>query len=166
MGISIVAAMSRNRVIGREGAIPWKIPEDLQRFRELTLGHTVIMGRRTLESIGRPLDGRRNIVVTRQQNYSRDGIVVVHSLEEAINSSGTDGELFICGGSELYRQGLPLCSKLYLTVVDLDIEGDTFFPPVQVDDFKELSRESISCCPSAQFIVFEKIQSVSGENRR
>jgi dihydrofolate reductase len=166
MGISIIAAMSRNRVIGRGGAIPWKIPEDLRRFRELTLGHTVIMGRRTFESIGRPLAGRRNIVVTHQQNYSREGIVVVHSLAEAFKSSGTDGELFICGGSEIYRQALPLCSRIYLTLVDLDIEGDTYFPLVPDDDFRELSREIISACPSAQFIILEKIIPVSGENGR
>lgn len=163
MGISIIAAMSNNRVIGRGGSIPWKIPEDLRRFRELTLGHTVIMGRRTFESIGRPLDGRRNIVVTHQQSYSRQGIVVVHSLEEAIKSSGPDEELFICGGSELYRQGLPLCSMVYLTIVDLDVEGDTFFPAVP-NDFRERSRETVSSCPPAQFIVFEKILPAHGDS--
>jgi dihydrofolate reductase len=166
MGISIIAAMSRNRVIGMGGAIPWKIPEDLRRFRELTLGHTVIMGRKTFESIGRPLAGRRNIVVTNQQNYSREGIVAVHSLEEAIESSGPDEELFICGGGEIYRQALPLCSRIYLTIVDLDIEGDTFFPILPDDSFSELSREIISACPSAQFIMLEKIIPAHGDSRR
>jgi dihydrofolate reductase len=166
MGISIVAAMSRNRVIGMGGAIPWKIPEDLRRFRELTLGHAVIMGRKTFESIGRPLAGRRNIVVTHQENYSREGIVTVHSLAEAIESSGQDEELFICGGSEIYKQALPLCSKIYLTIVGLDIEGDTFFPILPDDDFRELSREIISACPSAQFIILENIIPAHGDNRR
>jgi dihydrofolate reductase len=163
MGIAIIAAMSRNRVIGRGGATPWHIPADLRRFRELTLGHTVIMGRRTFESIGRPLAGRSNVVVTGQKNYSREDTLVVHSLEEAIASSTRENELFICGGSEIYRQALPLCSKIYLTVVDLDIEGDRYFPPVPIDDFREVSREAISENPPAEFIIFEKIISPSGE---
>jgi dihydrofolate reductase len=163
MGISIIAAMSRNRVIGKDGAIPWHIPEDLRRFRELTLGHTVIMGRKTFESIGRPLDGRRNVVVTGQNNYTREGTLVVHSLMEAIESSAPDSELFICGGSEIYRQALPLCAKIYLTVVDLDIEGDRYFPPVPADGFREVSRETISESPPARFIIFEKTVSAAGE---
>jgi dihydrofolate reductase len=163
MGISIIAAMSRNRAIGREGAIPWHIPADLRRFREHTLGHTVIMGRKTFESIGRPLAGRRNVVVTGRKDYSAEGIQVVHSLKEAIESSDRDGELFICGGSEIYEQALPLCSKIYLTVVDLDIAGDRFFPPLSTEDFREISREIISEHPPAQLIVFEKIISVPGE---
>ena len=166
MEISIIAAMSRNRVIGSGGAIPWKIPADLQRFRELTLGHTVVMGRKTFESIGRPLAGRRNIVVTHQQNYVREGIVVVHSLEEAIKASGPDDELFICGGSEIYRRALPLCSKIYLTIVDIDVEGDTYFPPLPDDDFREVSREIIAACPPAQFTIFEKIMPVHGDGCR
>ena len=163
MGIAIIAAMSRNRVIGREGAIPWHIPADLRRFRELTFGHTVIMGRKTFESIGRPLAGRRNVVVTGQKNYSREDTLVVHSLAEAIASSTRESELFICGGSDIYRQALPLCSRIYLTVVDLDIEGDRYFPPVPADDFRVVSREIISENPPAQFIIFEKINSAPVE---
>ena len=162
MGITIIAAMSRNRVIGREGAIPWHIPEDLRRFRELTLRHTVIMGRKTFESIGRPLAGRRNVVVTGQKNFAREDTLVVHSLAEAIESSDPAEEFFICGGSEIYRQALPLCSKIYLTVVDLDIEGDRYFPPIPPDDFREVSRETISESPPAQFIIFKRIISASG----
>lgn len=163
MAISIIAAMSRNRVIGRGGAIPWHVPADLRRFRELTLGHTVIMGRRTFESIGRPLPGRRNIVVTGQNSYVREDALVVHSLGEAIESSEPDSELFICGGSEIYRQALPLCAKIYLTIVDLDIEGDRYFPPVPAADFREVSREIISEQPPAEFLIFEKITCSSGE---
>ena len=163
MGIAIIAAMSRNRVIGREGAIPWHIPADLRRFRELTLGHTVIMGRKTFEAIGRPLAGRRNVVVTGQQDYAREDTLVVHSLTEAIESSDPAGELFICGGSEIYKQALPLCTKIYLTIVELDVEGDTYFPPVPADDFRELSRETISESPPAQFTIFERIISAPGE---
>jgi dihydrofolate reductase len=163
MGISIIAAMSRNRVIGREGAIPWHIPADLRRFRELTLGHTVIMGRKTFESIGSPLAGRRNVVVTGRKDYSAEGVLVVHSLKEAIESSDRDGELFICGGSEIYRQALPLCSRIYLTVVDIDVEGDRCFPPIPADVFREISREVISEHPPAQFIVLENMIPVTAE---
>jgi dihydrofolate reductase len=163
MGIAIIAAMSRNRVIGSEGAIPWHIPADLRRFRELTLGHTVIMGRKTFEAIGRPLPGRKNVVVTGQRNYAREDTLVVHSLTEAIESSDPAEELFICGGSEIYRQALPLCAKIYLTIVDLDIEGDAYFPPVPADNFRELSRETISESPPAQFTIFERMISFPGE---
>ncbi len=163
MGIAIIAAMSRNRVIGSEGAIPWHIPADLRRFRELTLGHTVIMGRKTFEAIGRPLPGRKNVVVTGQRNYAREDTLVVHSLTEAIESSDPAEELFICGGSEIYRQALPLCAKIYLTIVDLDIEGDAYFPPVPADNFRELSRETISESPPAQFTIFERMISSPGE---
>jgi len=163
MGISIIAAMSRNRVIGRGGAIPWHIPADLRRFRELTLGHTVIMGRKTFESIGRPLAGRKNVVVTGQAGYSPEGVVVVHSLAEAIESSYPDSELFICGGSEIYQQALPLCSRIYLTVLDLDLDGDRYFPPVPAKDFREVSRETISEDPPAEFTIFEKIIYAPGE---
>lgn len=163
MGIAIIAAMSRNRVIGKGGVIPWHIPADLRRFRELTLGHTVVMGRKTFESIGRPLPGRRNVVVTGQAGYLPEGAVVVHSLMEAIASSDPAEELFICGGSEIYRQSLPLCAKIYLTVIDLDIAGDRYFPPVPAADFREVSREIISESPPAEFIIFERMISVTGE---
>jgi dihydrofolate reductase len=156
MGISIIAAMSRNRVIGRRGAIPWDIPEDRRRFRELTLGHTVIMGRKTFESIGRPLAGRRNIVVTGLTDYAAEGAVFVHSLAEALASSDPADELFICGGSGIYELAMTLCSKIYLTLVDLEIEGDRYFPHIPADDFQELSRELISECPPAELIIFEK----------
>jgi len=121
------------------------------------------MGRKTFESIGRPLPGRRNVVVTGQKNYAREDTLVVHSLAEAIESSGPGEEFFICGGSEIYKQALPLCSKIYLTVVDLDIEGDSHFPPVSPDEFREVSRETISENPPAQFTIFEKIISASEE---
>lgn len=163
MSIAIIAAMSRNRVIGKEGAIPWHIPADLRRFRELTLGHTVIMGRRTFESIGRPLPWRRNVVVTGQKNYAREDTLVVHSLMEAVASADPAEELFICGGSEIYRQALAICSKIYLTVVDLDVSGDSFFPHIPADAFREVSRETISERPPAQFIVLEKLIPSPGE---
>lgn len=162
MTISIIAAMGNNRVIGRSGALPWHIPEDLRRFRELTFGHTVIMGRRTFEAIGRPLPGRKNVIVTRQPSYSQEGAVIACSLDEAVKLSGPAGEIFVCGGGEIYRQALPLCTKIFLTVVDLDPEGDTFFPLIPADDFREVSRETISESPPAQLILFERITPVSG----
>src|SRR5512141_435338 len=103
MIVSIIVAMAENRVIGRGGGIPWNIPDDRRRFRELTMGHPVIMGRKTFESIGRPLSGRRNIILSRQPDYRGEGCCVVHSLEDALSVSAGADEVFICGGEELYR---------------------------------------------------------------
>lgn len=160
MTVSIIAAMSSNRVIGRDGAIPWSIPADMRRFRELTLGHTVIMGRKTFESIGRPLAGRKNIVVTRQLKYPASGVITAGSLDEALRLTTGDGEVFICGGGEIYARALPLAGRIYLTVVDLEAEGDTFFPVIPVEEFLELARERLSVDPPAEFIVLVRRTSV------
>lgn len=139
----IVAVAGSKRVIGKAGGMPWHIPEELKRFKEITLGHPIIMGRRTYESIGKVLPGRTNIVITRDQSYLEEGIIVVHSLEEALrfaqNQSGND-EVFVIGGGEIYRQALPLADKLYLTVIDREIEGDTFFP--DYSEFKKVVWQS------------------------
>lgn len=153
MTVSIIAAMSRNRVIGRDGAIPWSIPADMSRFRELTLGHTVIIGRKTFESIGRPLPGRKNIVVTRQPDYPAPGAMTAGSLAEALRLAEGDGEVFICGGGDIYAQALPLAARIYLTVADFEVEGDTLFPCIPPDDFMELTRERLSLDPPADFIL-------------
>lgn len=151
--VSIIAAISRNRVIGRGGAIPWSIPADMKRFRELTLGHTVIMGRKTFESIGAPLAGRKNIVVTSQPDYPSQGATTAASLDDALRIAEADGEVFICGGSNIYAEALPLAARIYLTLLDLEIEGDTLFPFIPLDDFAEVKRERISADPPADFIV-------------
>lgn len=129
--LSIIAAISTNRVIGRDNKIPWHISEDLRRFKALTIGHPIIMGRKTFESIGKPLPKRANIVITRDKDYSAPGIDVAHSIEEAIEAAKTkegSEEIFIIGGGQIYSQSIHLADKLYLTVVDQEIKGDVFFP--------------------------------------
>lgn len=128
MLISLIVAMSRNRVIGRDGQIPWHLPADLQRFKRLTMGQTLLMGRKTWQSIGRPLPGRRIIVLSRNPGFQADGCLVVADLPSGIAASQTP-ELFICGGSEVYRQALPLVRRIYLTELLREVDGDTFFPP-------------------------------------
>ncbi|WP_018467535.1 dihydrofolate reductase [Calidithermus timidus] len=146
--LSLVVAMAENRVIGRGNALPWRLPGDLKRFRRLTMGHPVIMGRKTYESIGKPLPGRTNIVVTRTPGYSAPGCTVVGSLEAALKAA--DGaphqppehrETFVIGGAELYAQALPLARRIHLTLVHAELEGDAFFPEFDLGEWRELSRE-------------------------
>lgn len=141
MNISIIVAIAENNVIGSNNQLIWHIPSDLKRFKSLTMGHHIIMGRKTWESIGRPLPGRQSIVVTRNINFSVDGAKVVHSLSEAIELAKSDSEIFIVGGGELYRQALPLANKLYLTKVHKVFEGDVLFPPIDYSQWQELSSE-------------------------
>ncbi len=157
--LSLIVAMSENRVIGVNNGLPWNIPEDLKRFRAITVGHPMIMGRKTFESIGRVLPQRTNIVVTRDRNFRVEGGGVCHSLEEAIDwakrSPGAE-EIFVIGGSEIFRLALPLANRLYLTEVHWPFEGDTFFPDFPEEEFRELSRESISAQPKATLRVLER----------
>lgn len=139
----IVAVAGAKRVIGKKGDMPWHITEELKRFREITLGHPIIMGRKTHESIGKALPGRTNIIVTRDPSYEADGCITVNSLDKALEvAQGRVGgaEVFIIGGGEIYRQALPITDKLYLTVIDKKIEGDTFFP--DYSEFKKVVSES------------------------
>lgn len=126
--LSVIVAMSENRVIGRAGRLPWRLAADLRRFKRLTMGHHLIMGRKTFEAIGRLLPGRTTIVVTRQAGYRAAGALVAGSLAEACQLAGGDDEAFVVGGGELYRQALPQAERLYLTLVHAHVEGDTFFP--------------------------------------
>jgi dihydrofolate reductase len=139
--INIIAALGKNRAIGKRGKLLWRISDDLKRFKRLTLGHPIIMGRKTYESIGRALPGRTNIVVTRNQSLSAPGIIVVHSFHEAMRTAGAD-EIFIIGGGEIYTQALPRAEKLYLTLVESSAEGDVFFPEYEKEFAKETFRES------------------------
>lgn len=154
--ISIVAAMSRNRIIGAGGGLPWDVPADMRRFRELTLGHTVIMGRKTFEGIGGPLPGRKNLVVTRQPDYSCEGALAVGSLKEALQLSRNDGEVFICGGAEIYAQVLPFAARIYLTLIECEVAGDAEFPLIPENSFAEVSREHLSDDPPAVFLILER----------
>lgn len=139
--LSIIAAMAKNRTIGIDNSLPWRCPEDLKHFKALTMGHHIIMGRKTFDSIGKPLPGRHTVVVTRNRDLHIDGCRVVHSLEEAIAACAGDEEIFITGGAELYAQGLPLAHKLYLTEIYKEIEGDAHFPEFDASQWQEVSRE-------------------------
>ncbi len=130
MTVSIIVAMDRKGGIGVDNQLPWRLSADLKRFRELTMGHHIIVGRKTFESIGKPLPGRETIVVTRDKNYRVEGCHIVHSVEEAISLARSRGEseVFVCGGAEIYKQSLYLADRLYLTLVDAEVDADTFFP--------------------------------------
>jgi dihydrofolate reductase len=142
--VFLVAAVARNGVIGRDGTIPWRLAEDMQRFRELTTGHPVVMGRRTWESLPdpfRPLPGRRNVVVTRDPGWRDEGAERAGSLEEALELVEGAERAFVIGGAELYASALPLADELVLTELDSAVEGDTFFPEFRRADFEEVARE-------------------------
>ena len=130
MKISLIAAISENKVIGRDNDLPWHIPEDLKRFKEITKGHPVIMGRKTYESIGRLLPNRTNIIITRDKTYQVEGAVIVNSLEDAIQEGKKvdDREIFIIGGGQIFEQAIEVADKLYLTIVHDTIDGDVYFP--------------------------------------
>jgi dihydrofolate reductase len=142
--ISIIVAMARNRVIGAGGRIPWHLPEELKRFKRLTLGHHIVMGRKTWESIGRLLPGRSTVIVTRQRGYRVPGAKVVHSLDEAIAACGRDEEIFVIGGAELYAQALGRAGRLYLTTVDAEVAGDTLMPEVTTGEWREVAAQAFA----------------------
>jgi dihydrofolate reductase len=143
--VSLVAAVARGGVIGRDGDIPWRLPEDMRYFRAVTMGRPVVMGRRTWESIPgrfRPLPGRRNVVVTRNPDWHADGAERVGSFEEALALLAGEREVRVIGGAELYAAALPHADELLLTEVELDVEGDTVFPPYDRSAFSEVEREA------------------------
>lgn len=139
--LSLIVALAENRVIGRDNALPWRLPNDLRHFKRLTSGHPIIMGRKNYESIGRPLPERTNIVVTRKSGYVAPGCVVVHSIEAALDAAGAATEIFVIGGAELYAQTLARAQRLYVTWVHADVEGATLFPEVDWSEWQELHRE-------------------------
>ena len=143
MTVTLLAAVGRNRVIGRDNDLPWRLPDDLAHFKAVTMGHTLVMGRRTFDSIGRPLPGRRTVVVTRQADWSAEGVEVAHSLPEALQRAVADGdtEVFVVGGGQVYAEALPVATRLLLTEVDQSPEGDTLFPEVDPADWSESARD-------------------------
>jgi dihydrofolate reductase len=146
MRVSIIAAVAENGVIGRDGKLPWHLSADLRRFKQLTMGHTIIMGRRTWESIARPLPGRRMIVVSRQPGYrvGTDGVEVSSSLSESLSMVEEHGgdEAFVIGGAELYKEAIPRTDRMYLTQVGAAIPGDTFFPEVNWSEWRLIERQN------------------------
>lgn len=142
--LSILVAMAKNRVIGKSNQLPWHLPADLKHFKLLTMGQTIVMGRKTYESIGRPLPGRENIIITRQLGYEVPGATVVNSLQDALliceESSAFNRESFIIGGEKLYRQTLDICQRMYVTEIQSDFDGDVFFPEFDRSDWEEIQR--------------------------
>lgn len=141
MIISIIAALSTNYVIGKNNQLPWHLPADLAHFKALTLGKSILMGRKTYESIGRPLPGRRNIVISRQLDFQAAGCEVVHSLDEALTLAGSAEEVMVIGGTQLFEEALPSADRLYLTWVHGEVEGDSYFPSLDLNEWQETSRE-------------------------
>ncbi len=142
MQLSLIAAVARNGAIGKDNALLWRLPEDLKFFKRTTLGCPVLMGRKTFESIGRALPGRRNVVITRNADWSHEGVDVAHSLDEALALVAQAPKVFVIGGGELYAQALAQTDELVLTEVDADFDGDTFFPTWDRSSFTETARES------------------------
>ncbi len=139
--LSIIAALSHNRVIGKDNQLPWRLPADLKHFKAVTLGKPVIMGRKTFESIGKPLPGRANIVVTRDPKFRADGIAVAHSLDAALAQANAAPEIMLIGGAQLYAEALPRVQRLYLTLIYADFDGDAQFPEYDPADWQETARE-------------------------
>jgi dihydrofolate reductase len=171
ISLSAVVAVSENGVIGREGGLPWRISEDLKEFKRITMGHPIVMGRKTFESIGRPLPGRRNLVLTREKNWRHEGVECFQSWQDLRNalspSDGGEAEVMLIGGAQIYKLLWPEVKRLYLTLVHAKIEGDTqleYFDRIP-KDFKEISREKRSQTePTAleySFIVLERIVSAN-----
>ena len=140
--LSSIVAVANNRVIGIDNTLPWHLPEDLKRFRALTMGHHIIMGRKTYDSLGRLLPGRTTVIVTRNLDYRVEGALVANSLEAAIALCQGDDEAFLIGGAELYQDGLKLSSKLYITEIDLTVKGDAYFPEYSLNEWQETAREA------------------------
>ena len=160
--ISLIAAMAEDRVIGKDNDMPWHLPADLQHFKRVTLGKPVIMGRKTFESIGRPLPGRKNIVITRSQNWTSNGVEVVNSPDNALKLVKDAEEVMIIGGGNIYRQFLSLADTLYLTFIDLKVEGDTQFPDwKQFGSWAEIERQDFAADEKNphpyQFVTLKKL---------
>jgi len=140
--ISLIWAMDENRVIGYRNQLPWRLPEDLKFFKRVTMGHPIMMGRKTFESIGKPLPGRENIIVTRDESYQKEGCAVMNSIEDFMSyAKGKEEEIFVIGGAEIFKEVLPEADKLYLTMIHHQFEGDTFFPVFDIEKWELESRE-------------------------
>lgn len=162
--ISLVVARADNGIIGRNNALPWRLPADLKHFKQLTVGKPVIMGRKTFESIGKPLPARHNIVITRNPDWTAEGVTVAPNLAEAVAAAGLDpktraDEIMIIGGSEIYAQSLPFATRIYLTEVHIEPVGDASFPMPDPHQWVETSRETFPAegdCPAYSFVTLER----------
>lgn len=161
MTVSFIAAISDNGVIGRAGGLPWQMPGDLKWFKNKTMGHTLIMGRKTWESVGVPLPGRRIVVVTRDRSFVPDGVALARSVDEALGKAATEDEVFIGGGGEIFRQTLRIADRMYITRIHAELEGDVRFPEVDWAQWKEVFREEHPADAKNKypytFLVYERI---------
>ena len=149
--ISLIVAVSTNNVIGNDGDLPWRLSDDLKRFKAVTMGKPIVMGRKTYESIGRPLPGRQNIVITRQEGFKADGCDVVKSTAEAVEVAGGADEIMVIGGGQIYAALLPVADRIYLTRVHTEIEGDAFFPSLNEAEWRESASENYDADESNDF---------------
>jgi len=156
VSVAIIVAMAKNRVIGSSGQLPWHLPSDLHRFKQLTMGHTLLMGRCTFESVGTALPGRQTIVLSRDPEYQTDGCIIATDIEAALQLVSPTEELFICGGADIYRQTLPLAEKIYLTELDVEIAGDRYFPQISAEEFEIIQTEQIEDKLNYQFSVLHR----------
>ena len=161
MQLSIIVAMDRNRVIGNNDTLPWHISADLKNFKKITMGKPIVMGRKTHESIGRPLPGRENIIITRDESYHAEGCTVLNSIEAVFEHCKDVDEVMITGGAEIYKYTLPKAARLYLTEVHTEVEGDTRFPGFERNDWQEISREAFRADEKNDFdysfVILERI---------
>ena len=164
MLVSLIVAMDRNRLIGAGNRMPWHLPADLRHFRDLTLGKPVVMGRKTFESIGKPLPGRRNLVVSRNSAFTAPGCEVVHSLDAALAACAEAAEVMIIGGATIYAQAMPLAGRLYLTTIEHEFEGDTYFPEWSAAEWTRTVHQPQGPSPDAEwnysFSRFERLGTV------
>lgn len=160
MKLSIIVAMDRNRVIGNNDTLPWHISADLKNFKKITMGKPIVMGRKTHDSIGRPLPGRENIIITRDKRYQAEGCTVLNSIDEIFEYCKDSEEVMITGGSEIYKHTLEQATRLYLTEVHTEVEGDTIFPEFDRNEWQEVSREAFTADEKNEFdysfVVLEK----------
>ena len=152
MTITLLAAVGANLVIGRDGAMPWHLPADLAHFKATTMGHTMVMGRKTYDAIGRALPGRRSIVITGQRDWQAPSVKVAHSLAQALALAGPT-EVFVVGGGEIYREAMPFADQMLLTEIEQSPEGDAFFPTFEPDDWHETAREGHD---GFAFVIYER----------
>ncbi|NOQ76750.1 MAG: type 3 dihydrofolate reductase [Methylococcaceae bacterium] len=151
MKISLIVAMASNRAIGLDNKMPWHLSADLKKFKQITMGSPILMGRKTYESIGRPLPGRTNIIISRNSHYQQADCLIFNSIDEALASCRQYAEIFVIGGATFYQSMLPVADKLYLTEINKEFNADTFFPEINRSEWKEVSRENISDDPSVDF---------------
>jgi dihydrofolate reductase len=156
--LSLIVAMAKNRVIGANNAIPWHVPGEQKLFKQLTMGHHIVMGRKTFESIGRLLPGRTTVIVTRQPDFAVAGAIIAHSLHDAVNAAARDDEVFVIGGAELFREALPIADRIHLSLIDMEPEGDVLMPEIDEREWREIAGESY---PGFRYTLLERRPAIS-----